>query len=165
MEIVPATIHDIDAIRTIAKNTWPNAYGKILSSAQLEYMLDKMYSNESLALQFSTGNVFILAKNNQEIVGFASWSPTDQQKGIYHLQKIYVLPSEQGKKTGSKLLDYIIEDILSKSGKKLHLNVNRNNAARYFYEKLGFSIIEEVDIAIGNNYFMNDFIMEKDLTQ
>ena len=165
MEIVPATIHDIDAIRTITKNTWPNAYGKILSSAQLEYMLDKMYSNESLALQFSTGNVFILAKNNQEIVGFASWSPTDQQKGIYHLQKIYVLPSEQGKKTGSKLLDYIIEDILSKSGKKLHLNVNRNNAARYFYEKLGFSIIEEVDIPIGNNYFMNDFIMEKDLTQ
>ncbi len=164
MEIVPATIHDIDAIRTIAKNTWPNAYGKILSGAQLEYMLNKMYSKESLALQFSTGNEFILAKDNQDIIGFASWSPTDQQKEIYHLQKIYVLPSEQGKKTGSKLLDYIIEDILGKSGKYLRLNVNRDNVARYFYEKLGFNIIEEVDIQIGNNYFMNDFIMEKDLT-
>ncbi len=163
MEIVPATINDIEAIRTIAKNTWPHAYGKILSAEQLDYMLDKMYSNESLALQFSTGNVFILAKNKQEIVGFASWSSTDQQQGIYHLQKIYVLPSEQGKKTGSKLLYYIIEDILSKSGTYLRLNVNRDNAARYFYEKLGFSIIEEVDIPIGNNYFMNDFIMEKEL--
>jgi ribosomal protein S18 acetylase RimI-like enzyme len=164
MEIVPATINDIEAIRAIAKNTWPHAYGKILSAEQLDYMLEKMYSNESLALQFSTGNVFILAKINQDIVGFASWSPADQQKGIYHLQKIYVLPSEQGKKTGSKLLDYILEDILNKSGKYLRLNVNRNNVARYFYEKLGFSIIEEVDIPIGNNYFMNDFIMEKKLT-
>jgi ribosomal protein S18 acetylase RimI-like enzyme len=164
MEIVPATIYDIEAIRTIAKNTWPIAYGKILSGAQLDYMLDKMYSSESLALQFSTGNEFILAKNNQDIVGFASWSSTDQRQGIYHLQKIYVLPSEQGKKTGSKLLDYILEDILNKSGKYLRLNVNRNNVARYFYEKLGFRIIEEVDIPIGNNYFMNDFIMEKELT-
>jgi ribosomal protein S18 acetylase RimI-like enzyme len=164
MEIVPATIYDIEAIRTIAKNTWPIAYGKILSGAQLDYMLDKMYSSESLALQFSTGNEFILAKNNQDIVGFASWSSTDQRQGIYHLQKIYVLPSEQGKKTGSKLLDYILEDILNKSGKYLRLNVNRNNVARYFYEKLGFRIIEEVDIPIGNNYFMNDFIMEKKLT-
>ena len=164
MEIVPATIYDIEAIRTIAKNTWPIAYGKILSGAQLDYMLDKMYSSESLALQFSTGNEFILAKNNQDIVGFASWSSTDQRQGIYHLQKIYVLPSEQGKKTGSKLLDYILEDILNKAGKYLRLNVNRNNVARYFYEKLGFSIIEEVDIPIGNNYFMNDFIMEKELT-
>ena len=165
MEIVPATINDIEAIRIIAKNTWPQAYGKILSPEQLDYMLEKMYSKESLASQFSSGNLFILIKNDNEIVGFASWSSTDQQKGIYHLQKIYVLPSEQGKKTGSKLLDYIIDDILCKSGKYLRLNVNRHNVARYFYEKLGFSIIEEVDIPIGNNYFMNDFIMEKELTQ
>ncbi|MBS1738768.1 MAG: GNAT family N-acetyltransferase [Bacteroidetes bacterium] len=164
MEIVPATVKDIEHIRKVAENTWPNAYGKILSVAQLEYMLDKMYSTNSLASQFSSGIQFILAKNVEQVVGFASWSLTDMQKGIFHLHKIYVLPSEQGKKTGRLLLDFVIEDITNKSGKYLRLNVNRNNAARHFYEKLGFRIIEEVDIPIGNNYFMNDFIMEKKLT-
>jgi hypothetical protein len=43
------------------------------------------------------------------------------------------------------------------------LNVNRYNKARFFYEKFGFKIIDEVDISIGNNYFMNDYVMELNL--
>ncbi|MGZ8545109.1 MAG: GNAT family N-acetyltransferase, partial [Flavisolibacter sp.] len=43
----------------------------------------------------------------------------------------------------------------------LRLNVNRNNSARSFYEKLGFEMIGEEDIDIGNGYFMNDYVMEK----
>jgi hypothetical protein len=41
--------------------------------------------------------------------------------------------------------------------------MNRNNKARQFYEKNGFIIIKEEDIDIGNNYFMNDYVMEKRL--
>ncbi len=46
-------------------------------------------------------------------------------------------------------------------GTALQLNVNRSNKARFFYEKLGFNVVREEDIDIGNNYFMNDFVMEK----
>jgi hypothetical protein len=38
--------------------------------------------------------------------------------------------------------------------------VNRYNKARQFYEKMGFVVIGEEDIDIGNNYLMNDYIME-----
>lgn len=163
MEIVPATINDIEIIRTIAKNTWPHAYSKILSAAQLDYMLDKMYSSDALISQFEAGHQFILGKNSDKEIGFASWSLTDDISSIYHLHKIYILPPEQGKNFGRQILAYIIDDILSKSGKYLRLNVNRDNNARFFYENIGFEIIEEVDNPIGNNYFMNDFIMEKKL--
>ena len=33
-----------------------------------------------------------------------------------------------------------------------------------FYEKLGFSVVGEEDIDIGQGYFMNDFVMEKKLS-
>jgi ribosomal protein S18 acetylase RimI-like enzyme len=38
------------------------------------------------------------------------------------------------------------------------LNVNRYNPAKDFYEKLGFKIILEEDIPIGQ-YWMNDYVM------
>jgi ribosomal protein S18 acetylase RimI-like enzyme len=43
----------------------------------------------------------------------------------------------------------------------LQLNVNRNNPAKIFYEKLGFAVLNEEDIDIGNGYFMNDYVMQK----
>jgi hypothetical protein len=46
----------------------------------------------------------------------------------------------------------------------LQLDVNRQNRARYFYEKQGFKIKTEKDTDIGNGYWMRDFIMEKELT-
>jgi hypothetical protein len=48
---------------------------------------------------------------------------------------------------------------------KLILNVNRYNKAFTFYQKLGMEIAEEIDLEIGNGYYMNDYIMSLDLTQ
>ena len=45
----------------------------------------------------------------------------------------------------------------------LQLQVNRDNAAKSFYEKLGFVILKEADFDIGNGYFMRDYVMEKKL--
>jgi ribosomal protein S18 acetylase RimI-like enzyme len=55
----------------------------------------------------------------------------------------------------------ILKAIARKGGKALRLNVNRNNKAKEFYEKLGFTVIQEEDIDIGSGYYMNDYIMEK----
>ena len=41
------------------------------------------------------------------------------------------------------------------------LPVKSMPASVAFYEKLGFQIIKEEDVDIGNGYFMNDYIMEK----
>ncbi|MEI9808163.1 MAG: hypothetical protein WDO16_09960 [Bacteroidota bacterium] len=39
--------------------------------------------------------------------------------------------------------------------------MNRSNNAKLFYEKIGFIVIREEDIDIGNGYLMNDYVMEK----
>jgi ribosomal protein S18 acetylase RimI-like enzyme len=43
----------------------------------------------------------------------------------------------------------------------LLLNVNRNNSALNFYQRLGFTIQRKEDIAIGNGYLMEDYVMGK----
>lgn len=39
------------------------------------------------------------------------------------------------------------------------INVNRNNKALHFYERKGMKKLREGDFAIGNGYYMNDYIM------
>ena len=43
------------------------------------------------------------------------------------------------------------------------LNVNKFNSAFNFYEKIGFKTVKKEIIDIGNNYIMDDFVMEKDI--
>ncbi len=158
LSIRNANLSDIPAIRVLSQQTWPDTYGEILTPEQLIYMLDMMYSDESLKEQMEKGQQFLLCLENDIPVGFASFSETESR--IWKLHKIYVLPNQQGKGIGKKLVDHIIEIIRPQHAKALQLNVNRHNKAKSFYERLGFTIIRDEDINIGNGYYMNDYVME-----
>ena len=152
---------DIPLIRELTFKVWPQTYASILSKEQIDYMLEIMYSEESLQLQMDEGAAFIIVYDDAGPVGFASFQETEPQ--LWKLHKIYILTSQQGKGTGKFTLDYIISHIKEKNAKTLQLQVNRYNKAKDFYEKLGFFVIKIADFDIGNGYFMNDYIMEKKL--
>ena len=152
---------DLTTIHNLAYEIWPAAYLEILGQAQLNYMLEKIYSLPSLEHQYKVlKHHFILILDDEKPVGFASFSSHDNDASVYHLNKIYVHPDQQGKKLGKKMLDYIIEHIKNAGAKALQLNVNRHNKALYFYEKQGFKMIRSENIDIGSGYFMNDYVME-----
>lgn len=160
IEIRPAQITDLPTIHRLAYEIWPSAYLEILGEAQLHYMLDKIYSLSSLEHQFTVLNHrFILANENEQPVGFASYSPHDDAS-LYHLNKIYILPNQQGKNIGKQMLDHVVSAVKNSGGSALQLNVNRYNKALHFYEKQGFKIIRKEDIDIGSGYFMNDYVLE-----
>ncbi|MDE3252389.1 MAG: GNAT family N-acetyltransferase [Bacteroidota bacterium] len=154
-----AGITDIAVIQHIAYQTWPAAYGNILSEAQLDYMLEKMYSEKALQTQMEEGHQFFLAEKEEGPFGFASVS--EEAPEIFKLNKLYVLPHIQKTGAGKALLKEVIRYARSNKGKRLQLQVNRHNAAKHFYINQGFGIIREADTDIGNGFFMNDFIMEK----
>jgi GNAT superfamily N-acetyltransferase len=158
-----AELDDINAIGFLAQQIWPDAYGHILSSEQLQYMLGLFYSPAALRrLMQEDKHRFLMVEEEEEPIGFASWSSL-LDPGVYKLQKLYVLSGRQGKGMGKAILNFIYEDI--KGARALRVNVNRHNKALQFYEKMGFSIIGEEDIDIGNNYFMNDYVMELTLPE
>jgi diamine N-acetyltransferase len=55
------------------------------------------------------------------------------------------------------------EEVRILGATRLRLNVNRFNKAVGFYENFGFRVIGQEDIDIGQGYFMNDYIMEKNI--
>lgn len=151
---------DIEVIQDIANNTWDKTYSSILSKDQIEYMLKNMYSRGELLSQLQQGHTFLIAEENERDLGFAGYSLTDPEKNIYKLHKLYVLPSAHGKGIGKLLMNEVLNTARTAGGLTLELNVNRNNKAAEFYMHAGFKIKEAVDIAIGDGFFMNDYVME-----
>lgn len=158
------TDENFTSIRAIAAAVWPIAYGAILSQAQFDYMMLMMYSIRSLQLQANTKkHRFILAKEGETVIGFASYEFNYSKKPKTKIHKIYILPSQQGKGIGKELVDFIAKEAKARHQKTLVLNVNKNNIAVRFYERIGFEISYEEVIDIGNAYVMDDYVMEKSI--
>lgn len=154
-----AAIADIPLIRTLADEVFPATYGAILSPEQLDYMMEWMYSPASLARQFGERFAWFIAYADGEPCGYLSI----EQEGddLFHLQKIYVLPRFQGIGAGEFLFRGAVEYIRSvhPAPCRMELNVNRDNRALRFYERMGMRKLREGDFPIGNGYYMNDYIM------
>ncbi|MGY3054876.1 ribosomal protein S18 acetylase RimI-like enzyme [Pedobacter sp. UYEF25] len=163
IDIRKATQQDILLISDLAKKTWPSAYLEIIGQAQIDYMLDKMYSEIELSNQMEDGHIFLIAEQNGQAVGFAGFSLITPNTHTYKLHKLYVLPEIQGFGLGKKLIDEIIRMISAEQGRSIILNVNKGNKAKLFYKKLGFAIIEDVKVDIGAGFFMDDFVMAKEI--
>lgn len=154
---------DLELIRALAEKTWPSAYGEIISQEQITFMLQKMYNQGELLKQLLEGHTFLIASELKEDVGFAGFSVLDSETQTYKLHKLYVLPKMHGKGLGKLLMNEVVNQVRAQGGKFLQLNVNRANKAANFYEKAGFYIKETVNLDIGNGFFMNDYVMEKEL--
>ena len=159
LEIRKATIDDIPALRELVFRVWPQTYEKLLSAGQITYMLDLMYSESSLKQQMEEGARFIFIDSDNEPVGYASFQPIGPS--AFKLNKLYVLPDQQGKGTGKHMVEYIIAEMKKEGATKLQLQVNRDNKAKYFYEKLGFEVVRTQVFDIGQGYVMDDYVMEK----
>lgn len=161
ISITIATANDFNTIEKIARQTWPEAYGTFLSAAQLNYMLDAFYSEETLLKNLTEKNHhFLLYKEDGETLGFASYEHYYKDERVTRIHKLYLLPDTQGKGIGKQLIDEVVKLARENQMERLTLNVNRYNKAQYFYLKYGFEIVKEEDIEIGNGYLMEDYVMQ-----
>jgi GNAT superfamily N-acetyltransferase len=162
--IRPATTDNIVHIQVIAHHTWPQTFASILAPAQITYMLQWMYSTEALTDQIKhQGHTFLVAEYENRAVGYASYEIDYRAPGTTKLHKLYVLPAMHGQHIGRSLIDTVRDRARSLGQHTLTLNVNRSNPAIGFYERYGFHMTGTEDIPIGNDYYMNDVIMELSL--
>lgn len=125
--------------------------------------MDWMYSISNLNKQMDDGHIYFLAYRETAPVGYVSVE--QQNKDLFHLQKIYVLGSEQGTGCGKFLFTEAVKYIktVHPAPCTMELNVNRENRAIRFYEHMGMHKARQGDFSIGNGYFMNDYIMSMEL--
>lgn len=158
-----ATEADCGLIRTLADEVFPATYRELLSPAQLVYMMEWMYSHASILRQMREGHAWFIALHDGEPCGYLSVQPEGDD--LFLLQKIYVLPRFQGLGVGEFLFHQAVAYIrqVHPAPCRMELNVNRENRALRFYERMGMRRLREGDFPIGEGYYMNDYIMGLDI--
>lgn len=153
-----AEIPDIPLISQLAHRIWKKHYTGIISLEQINYMLEKMYSQEKLLQEINQGIVFTLVYKNNKPLGYISISTNDNK--TYVLHKFYIEVNNHREGLGSQFFLFALKQL--ENPETIKLTVNRMNfKAINFYFKNGFIIKEAVDFDIGKGFFMNDFAMEK----
>lgn len=157
LDLIPATVFDVDEINQLAIKIWSIHYPPIIGEEQVKYMLDKMYAKEKLHHQISKeSQTYFLIQLEKQNIGFVSLEFTGNKEAF--INKFYISNNHQrnglGQQTFLRIVNYF------KEVSTFSLQVNRQNfIAINFYFKVGFVIEKVEDFDIGDGYQMNDFIM------
>lgn len=164
-----ATTDDVALIRSLADGVWQETYAPILSPEQIEYMFEMMYSHENIIAQMQEKHHhFLIIMQDTVPCAYISIEPLGGRR--YNFQKIYARREVHGCGVGRYMIEQGIEWVLrnetlapssSAGNVVVELFVNRRNPAVGFYRHMGFDIVDTRDHAIGNDFYMNDYIMER----
>lgn len=170
LTITVARVSDIPEIKSLSDIMFRAAYADFLSSGQIEYMLENMYTEKSFAdIVSDPDKALFVALECDRKIGYLSVcrdGNTPSGHPLFHLQRIYLLPECQGKGYGRDMFTFLVnylKDICPETKFRIELNVNRRNRAVGFYEAMGMYCSRTEDIEIGEGYMMEDYIYAIDV--
>ena len=160
MKITKATIENIPLIKEIAEKSWRKHYPGILSNEQIEYMLEQMYSETELKNHFENPNYhYYLLSDDENFLGIMGFE-NHYQKDTTKLHRIYLLEEAKGKGVGKFAINFLKNQAKESGDQRIILAVNKQNSSYHFYTSQGFKVYEEGVFEIGNEYVMDDYLME-----
>ncbi len=159
----PAQKTDGPLIRHLASQVWFVTYQEVHTREQLEFMFEEMYAPEKLLEQMEKGHLFFIGYDQD--IPFGYFALEQQEQALFYLQKLYLIPSYQGKGAGKFLFLSAIEIIKKKHPApcRIELNVNRQNPAIRFYERMSMVRYKESDDPIGEGFVMNNCFMRMEI--
>ncbi|MDV0444768.1 hypothetical protein MmiAt1_03060 [Methanimicrococcus sp. At1] len=167
------TDEEINDVAALAKEIWTEHYVPLIGAAQTEYMIAVFQSASRIKSDIAEKNYSYFAvfpDGSNEQIAYLALQPDD--KGVF-LSKIYV-KKEYRRQGAAKMLTDFALDFAKESTRmpdsvyaktkyarpRLWLTVNKGNAGSIeFYKKVGFVIDKEAVTDIGNDFYMNDYIM------
>jgi ribosomal protein S18 acetylase RimI-like enzyme len=156
---------DIPTLRSLAEYIWRTSYAEMISAAQIDYMLARMYSPDAIAEEMLSGIVWELAMDDGTPNGFLACKP-GPDPGRVKLEKLYLAPELQGRGLGQQMIARALAAGAELGGRRLWLQVNKyNRRAQRAYERAGFHIESEGVFDIGGGFVMDDFLMARSIEQ
>ena len=124
-------------------------------------MLEKYLSPESIMTQIVEGMVYEFITEGGKDVGFIAYKKENEKM---MLSKFYIRKEYRHTGLATYSLKRLVKIARKHKLSSIYLNVNRNNfKAISAYEHWGFVTVKNVDVDIGNGFFMNDHVMELNL--
>ena len=162
-KILKAGPKDLEEIAVLARRIWRAHYPGIITPEQIEYMLAGMFDLERMRRQLKEGVVYDRLLMDGQCIGFSAHGPLSGN-GEYKLDKLYLLDTFRRRGLGSAMIHHLLEQAQATGAEAVVLNVNkRNRQAIEAYRRNGFRIRQSVVVDIGNNFVMDDYVMERRL--
>ena len=164
MRIEPLAHGDVEQMAALAREVWYDHYPDIITTAQIDYMLNQRYEPALVRAELEREDVWwtkLLAGG--EMVAFASCFLTPEP-GEMKLDKLYVRTRCQRRGYGGMLIAQALATARDRGCNRLTLAVNKNNRnAIAAYLKHGFRVADSVVKEIGHGFVMDDYIMVKEV--
>ncbi len=113
------------------------------------------------------GNWMFFASDGQSLVGMLGAYQTDDDREDMSANVIamFVSGEARGKGVSKLLMNHLLEELKDKSIKKAKLSVNKEQEAPLgLYKSLGFEIVGDDEIKLGDNKTHEEFVMVKKLS-
>ncbi len=153
------TRENIKILTNLACEIWHEYWPCLLSNEQIDYMLNKFQSFESINDQIKNNNyIYNIIENNSQFVGYFGIC---LKKDYLFLSKLYLKKEFRHKGFGKTIFNKIIQLAKQYNKPKIQLTVNKYNINTInAYKKWGFTEINAVVTDIGHGFVMDDYIME-----
>ena len=159
IKYVEIKLNNVSELAKLTSEIWHEYWTCILPDEQIDYMIDKFQSEVAITNQINSEKYtyFYILYNNQK-AGYIGLS--DKQDYLF-LSKLYIKKEFRHNGIGTEAFDFIKDYAGKNNFNKIQLTVNKYNKNTInAYIKWGFKTIDSVITDIGNNFVMDDYIME-----
>lgn len=151
---------ELKEIAELAEKIWHECFTGIITTEQINYMVEKYQSYKAMAMQIAEQNYsYFSVCDDKELCGYFGVKPEEDNR--FFLSKLYLHSDKRGKGIARKMLGRVFEEAKNAGKTSVYLTVNKHNSnAISVYKKVGFKIIDSPMIDIGNGFVMDDYVME-----
>lgn len=150
---------EIETMSLLAQDIWREYSVCFITPEQIEYMLKKFQSSDSIKQQIDKEDYeYYFIKDQENYAGYFAIQP---KRNKLFLSKIYIKKEYRNKGVGKKSLEFIKKRSKALNLDKIELTVNKYNENTIkAYKKWGFTLQKEAKVNIGNDFVMDDYILE-----
>ena len=159
-ELAAGDTAGIERMSALASGIVKEYYDPLLGAEQNDYMIEMFQSARSIAGQLDEGKRYFFVRLADEDIGFFCFYPHDD---AMYLSKFYLRADMRGRGFAREMIRFIGEEAKKRGLYAIELNVNKDNATKYIYEKLGFVCIRSEKNDIGHGFYMDDYVYRLEL--
>jgi len=150
---------DLDQLRLLGLAAW-EPYQQELTSENWAKLFANLDRTETYAALLEQGEGVVCEAGDGSIVGMAFLIPSGNPTEIYqadwcYIRFVSVHPACSGRGIGRQLTEKCIELAILRQARTIALHTSEMMpAARHLYERLGFTILREIEPRLGKRYWL-----------
>jgi ribosomal protein S18 acetylase RimI-like enzyme len=149
---------EFEGLEPFAASIWEQHYTPIIGAEQVAFMLNKYQSAEAMFNQFSAGYKYALVIFGGQQAGYFAYDIKDDKEVF--ISKFYIHKDFRRRGLGRQVIDFIAKEAQAMGCSTMTLSVNKDNSdSIQFYISYGFQTIKAQKVAIGEGFYMDDYVM------